>query len=583
MKATSKLRITHWLTGLVALATLVIVACGGAEAPTTAPAAPVAPAATTAPVAPAATTAPVATAVPEVVAKSARDEAVVVTEAEPAAVGAWSDGCSAEIHSIGCQDFVSDYITWLDDRNDFEVVLLSGFESYEQMGPDRWRFKLRQGVKFHNGEPWNAEAAKFGIDYNSDPTNPSASITWTGPIKGGEVVDEFTLDVVCGAPCPIYPRTGIFTDFQAPKWYQAASESDRSRMTNAFGPYRIIDYQPGIHTKFEAYADYLPNDNFYSQAPVIPFITHFYRGEATVRAAMVQTGEADWVADIGFEEAERVPKWVSGTTAEVYTLILDTVFHPELKKQKVRLALAHAIDCQGLLDSLFQGRIDCWGAISMEGTVGITPENSAVRKYDPDLARKLLKEAGYDPANSIDVNTRPGSNIRGLEIMEATVTYWRDVGVTSNLNSWGDLAKAREVQTSGCGMFYRDDPTFKDTLDCAGREPPGPYFASSHAYEVATSNEILDQQRFNNSRMNCSNRSSRVCTPELQEKAKLANAIPVGPKRTAAMVEMLDIAYDEVFFIPFFQVEFVYGLSKDMEWVPYYAPRLRGNTMRFSK
>ena len=140
MKSSSKLRITQWMTGLVALVILVTVACGGAAAP----AAPVAPAATKAS---AAAAAPAATAAPQVMekAKSARDTATVVTEAEPASVGAWSEGCSAEIHSIGCQDFVSDYITWIDDRNDFEVVLLSGFESYEQMAPDRWRFKLRPG------------------------------------------------------------------------------------------------------------------------------------------------------------------------------------------------------------------------------------------------------------------------------------------------------------------------------------------------------------------------------------------------------------------------------------------------------
>ncbi len=567
-------------TGLLLGLSLVlafIIACGGAAAPeTSVPAAP-----DTAPGQTAPTAVAQPTAIPPEV-TSARNEATVVTEAEPAAVGAWSDGCSAEIHSIGCQDFSSDYITWIDDRTS-EVVLLSGFESWEQMAPDRWRFKLREGVKFHNGEPWNAEAAKFGLDYNSDPTNPSASLTWTGPMIGGEVVDEFTMDVVCGAPCPIYPRTGLFTDFQAPKWVQAASESDLSRMTQGFGPYRIIDYQPGIHTKFEAYPDYLPNENFFSQAPSIPLITHVYRGEASVRAAMVATGEADWVADIGFDFGKQAPKIVTGTTAEVYTLILDTVFHPELKKQKVRLALAHAIDCQGLLDSLFDGQIKCWGAISMDGTLGVTPQNSKPREYNPELAKKLLQEAGYDPANEINVNTRPGSNIRGLEIMEATVTYWRDVGVTSNLNSWGDLASAREVQNSGCGQFLRTDETYKDKLDCDQRDPPGPHFASSHAHEVATSNEILDQQRFNNSRMNCLNRGSRVCDLELQKQEAAANAIPPGQGRREAMEAILDLAYERVYFIPFFQVQYVYGLSEFMEWEPYYAPRLRGNTMRFSQ
>ena len=567
-------------TGLIlglSLILALILACGTASEPQ----APAAPATGSGAAQSDATAAPQPTAMPAEV-TSARNEATVVTEAEPASVGAWSEGCSAEIHSIGCQDFVSDYLTWLDDRTN-EIVLLSGFESYEQMEPNRWRFKLREGVKFHNGEPWNAAAAKFGIDYNADPRNPSAGITWTGPITGAEVVDEFTMDVVCDVPCPIYPRTGIFTDFQAPAWFQAADESERSRMTNAFGPYRINDYQPGIHTEFKAYEDYNPNENFFSQMPTIETITHVYRAEATVRAAMVGTGEADWVADIGFEEVDRVPKWVSGTTAEVYTLILDTVFHPELKKQKVRLALAHAIDCQELLNSLFKGEIQCWGAISMDGTVGVTPENSKPREYNPELSRQLLEEAGYDPANAIDINTRPGSNIRGLEIMEATVTYWQDVGVTSNLNSWGDLAAAREVQSSGCGQFLRtDEENFRKNWDCAGREPPGPYFASSHAHEVATSNEILDNQRFNNSRLNCISRGSRVCEPELQERTAAANAIPAGPERTAAMAAILDYAYEQVYFIPFFQVIYVYGLSEDMNWDAYYAPRLRGNTMSFS-
>ena len=569
-------------TGLILGLSLVlafILACGTASEPS-APA-PEAPAGGSGAGQTAATTAPQPTQAPAEV-TSARDSATVVTEAEPASVGAWSEGCSAEIHSIGCQDFVSDYLTWLDDRTN-EIVLLSGVESYEQMEPNRWRFKLREGVKFHNGEPWNAESAKFGIDYNADPTNPSAGITWTGPIEGAEVVDEFTMDVVCKVPCPIYPRTAIFTDFQAPAWFQAAGESERSRLTNAFGPYRITDYQPGIHTEFEAYADYNPNENFFSQMPTIQTITHVYRAEASVRASMVKTGEADWVADIGFEFAEDVPKAVSGTTAEVYTLILDTVFHPELKKQKVRLALAHAIDCQGLLDSLFKGEIQCWGAISMDGTVGVTPENSAPRQYNPDLSKQLLAEAGYDPANDINVNTRPGSNIRGLEIMEATVTYWQDVGVTSNLISHGDLAAARQVQASGCGQFLRtDEENFRKNWDCADREPPAPAHISSHAYEVATSNEILDNQRFNNSRLNCISRGSRVCEADLQERTAAANAIAAGPERQKAMADILDYAYEQVYFIPFFQVIYVYGLSEHMNWEPYYAPRLRGNTMSFS-
>ena len=579
-------RLPWRLAALLSLLALLAVACGSAAEPTAPPAAPTAtiapqmiPAATPVP-----TAAPQPTPVPPTAAVSAKDSANV-TEAEPAAVGAWSDGCSAEIHSMGCQDFVSDFLTWLDDRTS-EIVPLSGVESWTQIDLERWEFKLRDGVTFHNGAPWNAAAAKYGIDYNGMPDNPSASVTWTGKDMMGEVINDLTVHAVCPQACPIYPRTALFADFQDPEWFENADETERAGMTIGFGPYKIVGYEPGVKTEFEAFADYKPNDNWFAQAPSIQYITHVYRPEAPVRSAMIQTGEAHWAADIGFEEVANVEaaggRTASGKTAEVYTLVLDTVFHEELAKQKVRLALAHAIDCQTLLDSLFDGRIPCHAAISMKGTVGINDVNSRVREYNPEMSRRLLAEAGYNPDNQINVNTRPGSNIRGLEIMEATVQFWRDIGVNSNLNSHGDLGTARNIQISGCGRFT-DEPGYREAMDCSDREPPGPAYVSGHAYEVATSNEILDMQRFNNSRLSCFNRSSRVCIPAFEEQKNAANAIPEGPERTAAMEEIAQIAYDEVYFIPFFEVVYVYGLAGDLEWEPYYAPRLRGNTMRFTQ
>jgi ABC-type transport system substrate-binding protein len=96
-------------------------------------------------------------------------------------------------------------------------VLLSGFTKYEQIEPNRWRYTLREGVKFHNGEPWNAEAAKVGIDYNGITTNPGTSVNYTGS-KHGELVpgEDMMVDVVCDDPYPIYPRTAIFDKFLAP-------------------------------------------------------------------------------------------------------------------------------------------------------------------------------------------------------------------------------------------------------------------------------------------------------------------------------------------------------------------------------
>jgi peptide/nickel transport system substrate-binding protein len=577
----------RWPLGLVALTVALLLACGTAAPPEQAEP-PLPTSAGESPTSsrgnqpgsagqPTPTPVPQATSAP-VQTTNARNKVVVVTEAEPASVGTWSEGCSGEIHSMGCQELTQDYIGWIDTKT-LEPVLLSGFTKYEMIEPNRWRYTLREGVKFHNGEPWNAEAAKLGLDWNGVGSNPGNSLSYTG-VTTGEVVDELTVDVACEDPCPIFPRTGIFTEFVAPQWWATASEEEKSRTTNGFGPYRIIEYNPGVDTQFEIYQDYIPSDAYDAQAPTIQFITHTYRAEATVRASMLIAGEADWAADIGFEEKARVPQFKQSGTTEVYTLVLDLMWHPELKKQQVRLALAHAIDCQGVLDSLFHGEIQCHAAIAPPDSVGITPENSKPREYNPELARQLLEEAGYDPANEINVNTRPGSNVKGLELMEAVVTYWREVGANSNLNAWSDLGKARDIQLSGCGQFT-EEPGYKENLDCAQRKPPGPFFASSHAYEIATSDEILDMQRQGQARMGCFGRSSRVCFPDLQKKIETAAATPAGPERTRLMTEIADIAYEEVYFIPLFAVQMVYGLGNDVEWKPMYAPRFRGNTMRF--
>ena len=83
-------------------------------------------------------------------------------------------------------------------------------------------------------------------------------------------------------------------------------------------------------------------------------------------------------------------------------------------------------------------------------------------------------------------------------------------------------------------------------------------------------------------RMGCFNVNSRVCYPELQRKIDAAVATPSGPERTLKMEEIADIAHDQVYFLPFFHNQLVYGVAKNLVWEPLYAPRLRVNTMRFA-
>lgn len=502
----------------------------------------------------------------------------MVTSGEPASLDIHHNFCSGNIDHLACKELTVDSLTWIDGTS-FEVVPLSPVESWEQLDPHRWRFHLREGVKFHNGEPWNAEAAKFGIDLNGDGQHGGGFSTTS--FMRGEVVDDLTVDVICldgdqqEFPCPIFARTALFVAFAAPEWWTNATEDERARNPIGFGPYRFLNWESGLRITLEAYEDYLPNDAFDSQAPLIQNVTQVWRSEALVRSSMVAAGEADWVDNIGFENANRVPQAIQAGTNEMYMLQADNLWHPELTKKEVRMALAHAIDCQEIVETLYEGRMECFGNISQPGTLGLNEENSKPYEYNPDLSRQLLQDAGYDSANEIRIHTREGRVYRDVELWEAVVGYWTEIGVNASVQVL-DNSTATSVRRSGCGSYEPER-----AARCWEQPPPPPTNASSHYFETASSNETLDYARQLTNRMTCFNVNSRVCDPEFEEKINIAKSTPLGPERERILTEMAQTAHDEYWFIPFFHIQAVYGMAEDLEWTPRYDPRIRINTMRF--
>jgi peptide/nickel transport system substrate-binding protein len=570
--------VSKTLIGVFGLTLVLMVACGTAAERASAPTqAAQEPTTTSPPASPVVeqtstpTSVPQTTAVPAEAA-SAKDSIVLATTLEPTVLGVWN-GCTSNVVGLVCTDATVDPLTWIDNESK-EIVGTSGTERWEQMAPNRWRFYLREGVKFQNGEPWNSEAAKIGIDINAIPDR-GQGYGFHGEITG-EVVDEHTVDVICAEECPTFPRTAMYTSFQPPEWYNSTPEEERVRRTIGFGPYRMLEWVPGVEITMEAYEDYLPNPVSPEMAsPTIKNATQVWRNEATVRAAMVQAGEADWAENIEFEQAENVPQVKRGFNTEVFFLHLDTVWHPELRKKEVRMALAHAIDCKTLVESLFGDLVTCWGATAPEGSDGLTSQNFAPYEYDPERARELLAEAGYDPANVVNLYTRDGRTPRDVEFYEGVITYWREIGVTTELRII-DPAINSQINVTGCGQL-------EDPLLCHESPPPPEFNASPHASSVLSSTETLDYIRQAQIRSSCFATRSKICDPALDELIEKARPLPPGPERTAALQSIADRVHDEYYFIPHYQIVVVYGLAENLEWEPRYDPRVRINAMRFSE
>ena len=565
----------NWPLILALFFALALVACGSAAAPASEPAEP-------APVSVASTPVPQ----PEAVAapaetSGAKDSITIVMAAEPGSVNPWDPNCNATLDTAVCNEIVNEPFTWI-TSNDFEVVPLSGLESWSQIDSDTWHLTLRQGVKFHNGEPWNATAAKAAVDQNGDVNNSSQSYSYHGAVSGA-VVDDYTLEVNCETDCPILPRAMIFSRMQAPGWYASASETDRGRTVIGIGPYQLIEWRPGIDIKMEAYEGYVPNPDTTiadAQPPNIKYLTNVWRSEELVRATMIQTGEAEWAADVGFDKKDQLPQWRQSGTSEVYALIPDTMWHPELKKKQVREAINLAIDCETITAALLDG-IPCWGNISPSGTVGLTERNSAPYPYDPVRAKELLVEAGYDDTNPVVIYTRSGRCCRDPEFQEAVLNYLKEVGINAELQIV-ERTRHKEITSSGCGRF-KDADNYVGVWDCAQRDPPGPNFNTSNMSTTNTSNEMLDTEVQANRRVGCLHTSSFACYPEIWEKFLVAKTTPPGDLRQERMAEIADFIHDEHIFMPFVEVQLVYGLAANLNWEPLYAPRLRVNTMSYNQ
>ncbi len=597
MKCSIKLHPGRWALGLIALMTMALVACGGgAEAPA-APAAPTPTVANVIPAGPAikdtpvpqaqATEAMAATEVP--VAVSARDTVVIVSNEEPLALGYSGGGCQGNIQSTACEEMIGEPFTWIDNKT-FEVVPLSHIEGWEQVAPDRWRFSLREGVKFHNGVPWDSAQAKFWLDWSGDEETAgnegSNSFGFHGVI-GGEVVDPLTVDITCGKACPILPRTLIFTKVTEMGWWQAASEDEKVSNNIGLGPYKLVEWRRGVQVDLEAYEDYKPNKAFASQAPIIQNVRQVWRTEALVRAAMLEAGEADW-AEISLDDRNRVPKHVVGTNNEAYLFVIDTVHHPELRKKDVREALTLAVDCETLMEQIFDDLFTCFTAMAQMGTEGITAENSRGYDFDPDRARQLLAEANYDPANVIKLHMRNQRIPKDTEYGEAVVTYWKEVGINAELHVV-ESSVHTNIGRSNCG-HGRTKTDFENAAGdgllekCRSLGPGKTTFQSMHLTAPATSTESLDfASRQGRLRLSCFGRSSGVCDNTLQAMTDACVVVNFGPERVQCNTEIADYVRDNFLVYGNFVNVAVYGLSAGLEWDPYYSPRIRANTLRFSK
>ena len=405
--------------------TLVVSACGQAAAPAPATQAPSAPAATTAPVAPAATEAPPAPAAKTQLVVGMKE---LVTSFDPPYD--WN------IPATWVHSNISDCLVWRDRQTAEFVPWLA--ESWKNIDDTTWQITLRQGVKFSNGEPFNAEAAKFTIDRIQADEKALVWAQWQF-IKEIKIVDDYNLEIVTATPEPAFLSKMAGTGCQVvpPKYYQEVGHEGYSQAPIGTGAFTFKEFKKDDRIVLEA------NPDYFRGKPGVDELIFRSIPEDSTRVAELLTGGVDLVMSIPQQDWARVeanPDLTLDrfTTTQVMELILRGGPSPSMPdfngitvNPKIRAAIEYAIDRQAIVDLL--------DGMGIPTRTRITPPTlgtnfdlyDTVGTYDPDKAMQLLDEAGYNGETLTFHSTT--ANPMQKEVTEAIAAMLEAVGLKIDL------------------------------------------------------------------------------------------------------------------------------------------------------
>ena len=417
--------------------------------------------------------------------------------------------------------------------------------SWEQTDEVTWRFALREGVTFHNGDPFNAEVAAFGINYTWSPENNFQIYQYVGPDMNATVVDEYTIDVTTESPDPILPSRLYFSPIPSMNQVQNEPETLPDQPIGT-GPYQFVEWNRGQYIRLEAYPEWWGVDADDARGALdIQEVDFVFREESAVRAAMVVAGEAQLGRFLSPEDCETTPQCLSVSSVETIFLRLDTM-HPAMEDVRVREAIGLAIDKQAIADQLFGGGEPASQLVG-ESATGYNPDLEPY-PFDMDRANELVEEAAADGVNveaPITVATRQGIYLRNDEFAEYVANQLNEIG----LNATSEVIEVAQYNEQ-YDINYSNVPEDRGWI---GTNPHG--------------NEIMDVSSTAQAYYSCEGGSSTYCNPELDE--ALAAAIPLtGEEREAALADVTRMFYEDYGAIPIIHMPLNYGLSENLQWQP---------------
>ncbi|MBI2304961.1 MAG: hypothetical protein HYU86_09500 [Chloroflexi bacterium] len=321
--------------------------------------------------------------------------------------------------------------------------------------PKIWEVKLRKGIKFHNGEPMNAEVVKFNTERQQNADFKPRYISDFKAIKKVEVVDEYTARVYSEAPDPTMPLKYIQTGM-VPMKYNQGPTGNKAQSDNPIGtgPYRYVKWFKDDRVEMER------NDDWWGWQKGMPWekaikgpkkLIYRVIPQSAGRMAALKTGEADVIFGPAMEEIDAIkadPNFTflpnkSGGSPHIILSVFDK--KSPLQDKRVRQALNYAVDMDTIIKKIMKGNPERQASAVGSSYFGFDKDLKPY-PYDPKKAKELLAQAGY--ANGFEVvfdHNDPVCYPGGSEYVPAIAGYLADVGVKAKLTPHAASLQFRET------------------------------------------------------------------------------------------------------------------------------------------
>lgn len=436
-------------------------------------------------------------------------------------------------------------------------------ESWRPIDELTWEFRLRKGVKFHDGSEFTAADVAFTLErVPTVPNSPSPFTTYSKQITEKIVVDPYTIRLKTATAYPLMANdmsTIMIVSSRAAKG-AATEDFNSGKAAIGTGPFRFVRWQKGNRIELARHESY-----WGPKPPWDKVVLRVITSDPT-RVASLLAGEVRAIENVPTADLARIVKQADLSVYRIVShrimylhidgsrdrspFVTDKAGKPldrnPLKDARVRRAMSKAINRQALVERVMEGAARATGQLMPEGMFGYTPALKP-EPYDPEGARKLLGEAGYPDGFGLTIHGPNDRYVNDDQVAQAIAQMLSRIGI------------ATRVETMPSSVYFTRANKLEFSLMLVGW--------GSDTAEASSPLKALLASYSSEKGMGQANRG-RYSSPKMDALLQQALATVDDSKREALLQQATQVAMSDLGIIPLYHQENVWATRKGIVYTP---------------